>query len=124
MDPNAHSSHNYLTAPASTHSSSLHLAVVPTQSYITGDNSGNLNSFNTISNTYTVPDKNPDTKELLSWLSSLIPWQRHQDIRSNRIKGTGEWLLQMEKFQAWHDGTTNNTFCCYGGPGVGKTYIR
>ena len=122
MDPNAHSSptssHNHLTAPAT---SSLRPAVVATQSYITGNNSGNLNSFNTTSNMYYT---DPDIEKLQSWLSSLKPWERHQDIQSSRLKGTGEWLLQMAKFKAWHDGTIDSAFCCYGGPGVGKTFIR
>jgi hypothetical protein len=114
---------DHQAASTSAHSSSSPPAA---QSY-TSISDSNSDSYNTTSNTYynkfTTAVSDED-RELLSWLSPLQPWQRHQDIRSNRLDGTGEWLLQMDKFQAWRDGDVNGTFCCYGGPGVGKTFIR
>jgi hypothetical protein len=119
MDSNAPSvmTSDHLATPPSSHS-----AVVANQSFISGDNSGNLNSFNNYDRcTFTASGED---KELLSWLSSLQPWQKHQDVRSSRVQGTGEWLLQMDKFKAWYNGAVDSALCCYGGPGAGKTFIR
>ena len=61
------------------------------------------------------------------WLSPLEPRKRHEDVRNSRLDGIGEWVLQRDEFTSWskgQDGSVNPTFLCYGGPGVGKTYIR
>ena len=84
--------------------------------------SNNTNSFNN----YVVAD---DRSQLLVWLSPLEPKQRHRDIRGRRVGGVGEWLLQTEQFRSWHDrgGESEGdkaVLFCYGGPGVGKTFIR
>ena len=71
-----------------------------------------------------------DTRsEILAWLSPLEPRLRHHDIRTNRVKGVGEWLLRTEEFRSWQDGDPQSesqkaTMFCSGNLGVGKTYIR
>ena len=86
--------------------------------------SNNTNSFNN----YVVAD---DRSELLAWLSPLEPKLRHRDIQERRIDNVGEWLLQTEEFRTWHDRSGEGegeddkaVLFCYGGPGVGKTFIR
>ena len=84
--------------------------------------SNNTNSFNN----YVVAD---DRSQLLAWLSPLEPRIRHRDIQERRIDNVGEWLLQTEEFRTWHDGRGGSegdkaVLFCYGGPGVGKTFIR
>ena len=86
----------------------------------------NTNSFNNVWNNCTIAD---DRSPLLAWLSPLEPRLRHRDIQERRVDNVGEWLLRTEEFRNWHD-------CCgegegdkavlffYGGPGVGKTFIR
>jgi len=90
--------------------------------------SHNINSFNTVSvsNNITVAD---DRSNILAWLSPLDPKSRHQDIQDRRVEDIGEWVLQTEEFRSWHAGSggdecDNAVLFCYGGPGVGKTYIR
>ena len=90
--------------------------------------SGNTNSFNikNVWNNYTVAD---EKSEILAWLSSLEPQRRHQDIRSRRVDEVGDWLLQTEEYRNWFGGicggkSGSSAIFCYGGPGVGKTYIR
>ena len=108
-------------------------------SQYTIDNSTNLsnntNSFNVqnaqnIQNNYVVAD---DRSPLLAWLSPLEPRLRHQDIQERRVDNVGEWLLQTEEFRSWHDWSGEGesesegdkaVLFCYGGPGVGKTFIR
>ena len=91
-----------------------------------------INSFNTTSpfnnawNNYMVADKR---SQILAWLSPLDPRRRHHDIRTRRVKEVGDWLLQTEEYQKWFDSIGGGKYdgsalFCYGGPGVGKTYIR
>ena len=66
--------------------------------------------------------------EILAWLSPLDPWIRHHDIRDHRVEHVGDWLLRTEEYQNWVHGipggeSDNSALFCYGGPGVGKTYI-
>ena len=90
-------------------------------------NSVNLNnSFINVSNNYTVAE---EKSEILAWLSPLEPRRRHQDIRARRVNEVGDWLLQTQEYQNWfggirEDGSDGSALFCYGGPGVGKTYIR
>ena len=89
--------------------------------------SNNRNSFNVqnVQNNYAADDRS----QLLAWLSPLQPRLRHHDIQERRIDNVGEWLLQTEEFRSWHDGSGEGegdkaVLFGYGGPGVGKTFIR
>jgi len=98
--------------------------------------SNNYNSLNQtyinptyIGTTYINPTVADDRSSILSWLSTLDPKLRHQDIRDSRIESVGEWVLRTEEFRAWSDvgedpKSDNSVLFCYGDPGVGKTYIR
>ena len=92
----------------------------------------NINSFNVnnsfinVFNSYTVAD---EKSEILAWLSPLEPQRRHHDIRARRVNEVGDWLLQTRQYRNWFGGIRGgkpdgSAFFCYGGPGVGKTYIR
>ena len=89
--------------------------------------SNNKNSFNVlVHNKYVVAD---GPSLLLAWLSPLEPKLRHRDIQERRVDNVGEWLLQTEEFRNWHDWSGQGegdkaVLFCYGGPGVGKTYMR
>ena len=90
--------------------------------------SDNVNSFNNTNvwNTYTVAD---ERSEILAWLSPLEPQRRHHDIKTRRVDEVGDWLLQTEEYRSWvggiHMGESDGAaLFCYGGPGVGKTFIR
>ena len=70
-----------------------------------------------------------EKSQILAWLSLLEPQRRHHDIRTRRFNEVGDWLLQTEEYQNWfrgiHEGKSDGSaLFCYGGPGVGKTYIR
>ena len=87
--------------------------------------SNNTNSFN-VQNINVVAD---DRSQILTWLSPLEPRLRHRDIQGRRVDNVGEWLLQTEEFRTWSDcgegGESDKAVLfCYGGPGVGKTFIR
>ena len=84
------------------------------------------NSFNNVWNNCTVAD---EKSGILAWLSLLEPQIRHHDIRTRRVDEVGDWLLQTEEYQNWFGGIrgggpNGSALFCYGGPGVGKTYLR
>ena len=95
--------------------------------YLIRDNNNCVNytsTFNNVSNNYTVAE---DRSALLTWLSPLEPKLRHQDIQERRADNVGEWFLQTKEFRTWHSGEGEGNkavLFCYGGPGVGKTFIR
>ena len=87
----------------------------------------NINdSFNKVWNNCTIADED---SEILAWLSLLEPQTRHYDVRARRVGEVGGWLLETEEYRNWFsglrgDGYNGSALFCYGGPGVGKTYIR
>ena len=86
-------------------------------------NVGNVsNSYNTIN-----VGTGEESLRIQEWLSPLEPNKRHQDVKNSRLEGVGEWVLRRSEFESWcksQDGSVNPTLLCYGGQGVGKTYIR
>ena len=85
----------------------------------------NTNSFNNVWNYTTANAQSP----LLAWLSPLDPRLRHRDIQGRRVDNVGGWLLQTEEFRTWYERSEEGeddkaVLFCYGGPGVGKTFIR
>ena len=81
---------------------------------------------NRLRSDYPVVD---EKSRILTWLSPLEPRERHRDIRAHRADEVGDWLLQTQEYRKWFDGSSEgvsdgSALFCYGGPGVGKTYIR
>jgi len=113
--------------PAEAQKMSQHTASSSTNLSNNTDSFNNINSFNSnVWNNYTVAD---DRSPLLTWLSPLEPKLRHRDIQERRADGVGEWLPQTEEFRRWNEGSGEGegdkaVLFCYGGPGVGKTFIR
>ena len=91
---------------------------------------GNSNTgVGNVSNSYNTINVGMDEESLRiqEWLSPLEPYKRHQDVRNRRLDGVGEWVLRRSEFESWRkgqEGSVNLTLLCYGGQGVGKTYIR
>jgi len=87
---------------------------------------GNFNSFNTTNNYCygAIADEHP---EIMRWLSPLDPRRRHHDVRTDRLDGVGNWLLETSQFREWKSsegGADEAVLFCYGDPAVGKTYLR
>ena len=108
------------------------MAQIPhTQSIRFGDN--NANCGNTIgSNNKTVYNgivniKSDEDAQIMRWLSPLEPEIRHHGVRSDRLDGVGDWLLETSEFRGWRDtacGVDKAVMFCSGNPGMGKTYLR
>jgi len=82
------------------------------------------NSNNIVNVNKVIADENP---EIMRWLSPLDPRRRHQDVRTDRLDGVGDWLLETSEFREWRSnegGIDKGVLFCYGDPGVGKTYLR
>jgi len=93
------------------------------------DNAFNTNSFNSLCIARDYPAAADERSAILAWLSPLEPRIRHQDIRAQRVDRVGAWLFRTEEYLNWFGGSRGGesggaALFCYGGPGVGKTYIR
>ena len=87
-------------------------------------NVGNVSS--SYNNTINV-GMDEESLRIQEWLSPLEPYKRHHDVSRSRFDGVGEWVLRRSEFESWYksqDGSANRILLCYGGQGVGKTYIR
>ena len=68
----------------------------------------------------------PELCGLARQAGPLDPSLKHLDLRSSRVEGVGNWLLQADEFINWdtgEDGVANPVLFCYGDPEVGKTHI-
>ena len=98
-----------------------------TTNTIHGDSNQHIgNVLNSYNNTINVGIRE-ESLGIQTRLSPLEPHARHQDVRSRRLGGVGDWVLEKNEFKSWrmsHDGSGNRTLLCYGDQGAGKTYIR
>jgi len=102
-----------------------------TDTSMTNSVHGNSNTnFANVSNCYNNiinMGTNEESLRIQEWLSPLEPGRRHQDVRNRRLDSVGDWVLQTDEFMSWcrsRDGSDDRALRCYGGQGVGKTYIR
>ena len=83
-------------------------------------------SSNTINSYYTTFYRSNEDEQVMRWLSPLEPYDRHQDLRTDRFHGVGDWLLETGEFREWRgseDGADKAVLFCSGNPGAGKTYL-
>ena len=88
---------------------------------------GNTHSGNIIGSFNTTFNKSDEDAQIMRWLSPLEPNNRHQDVRTDRLNGVGDWLLEVSEFREWRDSkdrADKAVVFCSGNPGVGKTYLR
>jgi len=88
---------------------------------------GNSNCNNIIGSFNNTVIKSDEDMRILRWLSPLEPTNRHHDVRTERLDGVGEWLLEKREFREWRGskgGAGKEVLFCSGNPGVGKTYMR
>ena len=93
---------------------------------IHGDSNTNVGN---VSHSYNTINVGVDDESLgiQAWLSPLEPEIRHRAISNRRLDGIGDWVLQRNEFESWREsqgGLLDPTLLCYGGQGVGKTFIR
>ena len=73
-----------------------------------------------------LPSRFLELRGLADRIGPLDPSPKHQNLRSSRVEGLGDWLLRTEEFINWNtgeDGVVSPILFCYGDPGVGKTHI-
>ncbi|VBB75925.1 Putative protein similar to ANR50 of Homo sapiens [Podospora comata] len=63
-----------------------------------------------------------EDKEVLDWLTKIDYGPQQSDYLKRRQPGTGQWLLDSEKFKGWLS-ASNQTLFCPGIPGAGKTIL-
>ena len=57
---------------------------------------------------------------ILDWISTIDYAKQQSDFISRQQEGTGQWLLDSDKFKKWVD-QSNRVLFCSGIPGAGKT---
>ena len=68
--------------------------------------------------------QNKQHHSLVAWLGGTGQEIYHDRVRSQRVAGTGHWVLEHEQFLSWKAGLNHgNTLWCYGEMGAGKTQI-
>ena len=60
--------------------------------------------------------------EILDWVTTVDYGAQQSDLLKRRQPGTGQWLLDPDKFQRWLS-TNKKTLFCPGIPGSGKTIL-
>ena len=88
---------------------------------------GNAHSGNITGSFNTTFYGSDEDKQIMRWLSPLEPNNRHQDVRTDRFDGVGDWFLETSEFREWRGsegGADKAVLFCSGDPGVGKTYLR
>lgn len=68
-------------------------------------------------------EEHVDDSTYLDWLSTIPYTQHHADIRTGRIQGTGQWLMQTDVFRDWKNSPTSSLFWLHGIPGCGKSRL-
>jgi Cdc6-like AAA superfamily ATPase len=63
-----------------------------------------------------------ERRAIIDWLTPIDYAAQHSDFISRQEKGTGQWLLNSDEFQAWLN-TSKQTLFCPGIPGAGKTIL-
>jgi Cdc6-like AAA superfamily ATPase len=61
-------------------------------------------------------------RTIIEWLTRIDYSTQQSDFIGRRQEGTGQWLLNSDKFQSWLK-TAKQTLFCQGMPGAGKTMI-
>ena len=82
------------------------------------------NSHNKINISKAITDENP---EIMQWLSPPDPRRRYHDVRTDRLDGVGNWILETKEFQEWsgtRGGVDKAILFYYRDLGVRKTYLR
>jgi len=52
--------------------------------------------------------------KILKWLSETMCLDHHHSVSSNRLEGTGQWLLQRKEFLDWRETTSPSILWLHG----------
>jgi len=67
--------------------------------------------------------KSDEDAQIIHWLSPLEPNNRCQGMRTDRLDGLGDWLLETSEFREWRGsegGADKAVLFCSGNPGVAR----
>ncbi|PVH90366.1 hypothetical protein DM02DRAFT_500703, partial [Periconia macrospinosa] len=71
---------------------------------------------------FSLEQEHKARSDILDWLTPVDYGPQQSDYIRKRQTGTGQWLLDSEKFQTWLK-TNKQTLFCPGIPGAGKTIL-
>jgi ankyrin repeat protein len=61
--------------------------------------------------------------QILEWVSPIKYESAHNKIEKTAMSGTGQWLLQHDRYIAWRHSTTSSTLWLHGSMGSGKSCL-
>ena len=64
-----------------------------------------------------------ELEKMLQWLSLPLCCEPHESISKSRLEGTGQWLIEHERFKHWQTSSSPSAFLLRGVAGSGKTNI-
>lgn len=64
-----------------------------------------------------------ERRSLLDWISNVQYGRHHDEIEEKRRSGTGDWLIQHEKFCEWIDSPESGVLWLQGSRKSGKSFI-
>lgn len=69
--------------------------------------------------------KNEERAKVIKWISSLGTdfEKNHQSISNNRLKDSGQWLIDTQKYKRWINCSSCSVLWLYGGAGYGKSFL-
>ena len=50
----------------------------------------------------------------MAMIESVDVEVKHSKLQGLRYNGTGDWVLQNEKYLEWKHGSKSSSLCCYG----------
>lgn len=83
---------------------------------------GKLEGVSNTLNELRSHQRDQEHQAIIDWLTPVNYASQQNNFISRRQEGTGEWLLQSNKFQQWLK-QSKQTIFCPGMPGAGKTMI-
>ena len=61
--------------------------------------------------------------QILNWLSAIPYMQHHIQVQSDVLSGTGQWLLEDDRFLGWQKSKASSVLWLHGIPGSGKSRL-
>ncbi|KAH8737409.1 hypothetical protein BGZ61DRAFT_15456 [Ilyonectria robusta] len=82
-----------------------------------------MQQFNTSSQRFWKKLEDDERCKILQWISEIPYETDHYNAVKGRVKGTGQWLLDHEKYSQWRSADSSTTLWLSGIPGAGKTKL-
>src|ERR1700733_4451612 len=67
--------------------------------------------------------KKQERLDILHWISTVPFRKHHSNMMRDILPGSGQWLLEGEKYQEWWNSSVSSILWLHGIPGCGKSRL-